>query len=391
MNNNGDLEEFTTSTSDNSSKEKTVQSTSGIRPISNAREGFNESPKESIVLEGGEPPVEPLELSNRDIVDPGVVKTNKKAKPVERQITDVDEDGVDDVQELMDKMKLFSSEDYDSSQNVDVSNIKKRVRRREKKKILEFRLFNRFAIALIVFGTIVLILTIIYIIYINLPTKNGSTLPMGKIIQVKNSVNHYSLVVTEAETNVNVSRIGIRNNYNNNLSNNINTNDNYNNTTNDNNNYNSNTNDNYNNTTNNNNSNYNNSNYNNNNNYNTYVSSSEQFTRVKIQIKNNKGSPSPIRGVNDFYLVDSSHKVLATCYTEDDLRDYNINDALPSSLPQVGIVEGYVYCKTSMNSLPYLEIISASGITESTSPTENTKRSGESYYYVNLGTNRRTK
>ena len=47
-------------------------------------------------------------------------------------IMHVDEDGVDDVQELMDKMKLFSSEDYDSNQNVDVSNIKKRVRRREK-------------------------------------------------------------------------------------------------------------------------------------------------------------------------------------------------------------------------------------------------------------------
>lgn len=258
MNNNGnDLEEFTAPTSNNSTKEKTKSnSVSGIRPVSNADSEYFGSPKDSIISEGGENPVEPTELSNKNIVEPGTKSNNK---PIERKITDVDEDGVDDVQELMDKMKLFSANDYDEKE-VDVSKIKKRVRRREKKKVLQFRMFSRLAIALIVFGTVVLILTVIYLIYINMSTKNGSTVPMGKVIQVKNSVNHYSLVVTEAETNITVSRIGSGNYYSNN-----------NNTTN---------------------------NSNNNNNYNNYntttVSSTEQFTRVKLQIKNNKGTPSPV-------------------------------------------------------------------------------------------------
>ena len=239
----------------------------------------------------------------------------------------------DDVEELMNKMKVF---DTSSATAEDLAKVKKRVRRREKKKVIQVKLFNRFAIALIIFGATVLLITIIYIIISSLPTRSGKTLAMGKIVQVKTSVNKYSLVVTEAETNVNVSSVVSRNNRN-------------------------------------------------------YAAASKQFTRVKIQIRNNKGVSSPIRGINDFYLVDSSHKVLATCYTQDDLKDYNVSDALPSSLPAKGIIEGYLYCDTTINYLPTLEIVSAKGIEEGSSINGKANRTGENYYYVYLGKNRTIK
>ena len=241
----------------------------------------------------------------------------------------------DDVEELMNKMKVF---DVSTASEEDLAKIKKRVRRREKKKVIQVKLFNRFAVALIIFGATVLLLTIIYIIYINLPTKSGSTLPMGKIVQVKNSINKYSLVVTEAETNVNVAYIG------------------------------SNTNKNY-----------------------TTTKASKQFTKVKVQMRNNKGVSSPVRGINDFYLVDNSHQVLATCYTQDDLASFNVSDALPSAMPVKGIIEGFLYCDTTINYLPTLEIVSAKGIKEGSSMNDSSKRTGEDHYYVYLGKNRTIK
>ena len=61
-----------------------------------------------------------------------------------------------------------------------------------------------------------------------------------------------------------------------------------------------------------------------------------------------------VRGYNQFILVDSSHQPIAECYTANDLTDYSVPDALPSTIQSRVTTEGYIYCKTSINTLPII-------------------------------------
>lgn len=228
-----------------------------------------------------------------------------EAQPGSVRIHNVDE--LEPEEDVMKKVDTLSGQ-KNVQPRTNTQNIKKRVRARGRKGALEVQTFNKLSIFLITFGLLVLISTGIYLFLSNQATKSGSNLVLGDVIQVRSELNYYSLMTLAAETNTTLPKK---------MSNSTTSG-----------------------TT-------------------TTSRSSDLFVRVKIELTNKSTNAAAIKGYNKFYIVDSNYKILSECLTADDLKSYTVTDAFPSIVEGNKTVSGYLYCKSTVNTLPILQIISA--------------------------------
>ena len=281
---------------------------------------------------------------------------------------------------------------------VDLSTVKTRVKRRKHKGVVEFRLLNRIAFFLITFGIITLIVTGLYLYLSTRTTKSGTALALGDIIYTKNDVNNYALITWSAETNMELQRNAnyvpfsyystnpyqqapaqtpsqgsSQSSFQSSSSSSssqssqqqiqqqtqqqaqqqsyqktnlvpqptmasifeppvvtplVNTTTTV-----------------------------------PKNNVGTY----DQFVRIKIEVKNRSKSVLSFRTYNRLYLIDTSYQYITECYTAGELSSYQVSDTFPSSIKPGESEEGYIYCPTTINYLPILQIVSATDQTQITS------------------------
>lgn len=197
----------------------------------------------------------------------------------------------------------------------------------KKKRTLIFnRSLSNASIILIVSGIILIVLTVILILTTSIKTRNGATVDMGKKIIVKNPINNYVLKVLEVTNRVVIDKVNKSSTGNN----------------------------------------------------------SDYFVRIKINMVNRKKSVAAVRGTNEFRIYSQTNQYLADCYTANDLMDYNVTSAFPSSLQPKTEAEGYLYCKTDINYFPILEITALKEIDQSAANRGEIVGSSSYSFYVDL-------
>lgn len=110
----------------------------------------------------------------------------------------------------------------------------------------------------------------------------------------------------------------------------------------------------------------------------------EYFTKIKVKVKNKKNGTANMRNANDFVLIGVNNEKISTCLTSSDLTNYNVKDALPSTIPAKTTVEGYLYCKTDITYLPKLQITALRTIDESAAQRGEIVGLSAYQYIVNL-------
>ncbi len=205
-----------------------------------------------------------------------------------------------------------------------------KVRRRHVKKesgLLQFLTKHR--IMILAIGIALIIISTVFILISTSSTESGKKVEMGKRIKMKSPINNYVIMATEVKTNVVVSR-------------------------------------------------------NNSTARKSLRNKSEQFTKIKIMYKNKKKSTVTIWSINEFNLLDSSNSIIADCYTADEMYEYVVSDALPSSVMGKETVEGYLYCKTENTTFGTLQIKSYSSIDQTAASKGEIIGTTANTYYIDL-------
>ena len=196
---------------------------------------------------------------------------------------------------------------------------------RTKRKVVSNRKLSNFSLFLIISGIITLLLTAILILINSANTKDGAEVKLGDKIVVKNSINNYVLRVIEVSNQVEVAKSGTSS-------------------------------------------------------YMTYPSNT--FVRIKISLRNNKKVTTAVRGANRFSIYSQNHQFVADCYTANDLMDYAVTGAFPSSIPAKTQVEGYLYCPAAINYFPVLEITAIKELDEDAAARGEIVGKSANTYYV---------
>lgn len=108
------------------------------------------------------------------------------------------------------------------------------------------------------------------------------------------------------------------------------------------------------------------------------------FTKIRLTIKNKKRSKAALMGTNQFIVKSYNGETLGDCYTANELANYNIGDAIPSTILARTTATGYLYCKTDINYLPLLEITVTKEIDQSAAFRGEIVTTASSVYTINL-------
>ena len=205
-------------------------------------------------------------------------------------------------------------------------NASRRVQKRSSKKTNRHRQFNEYSVLLITLGLIIIFASILFIFLPNRSTKNGALLKGGDTLVVKNSINNYTMQILEIQTRVSVESKSVT----------------------------------------------------------ASLTTSNYFTRIKVQFYNRKHSATTVRGINEFYLIDSTKQILAPCYTANDLLNYAVASPLSSSIEAQSTMEGYLYCLSDGSTAKQLEVRAVTSIDQEASSQGQLVSTGWNIYYFDL-------
>ena len=110
----------------------------------------------------------------------------------------------------------------------------------------------------------------------------------------------------------------------------------------------------------------------------------DYFIKVRLTIKNKKRSKAALMSTNVFTVKSYNGEKLGDCYTASELINYNISDAIPSTILAKGTASGYLYCKTDITYLPLLEVTAAKELDQSAAIRGEIVATASSTYNINL-------
>lgn len=110
----------------------------------------------------------------------------------------------------------------------------------------------------------------------------------------------------------------------------------------------------------------------------------DYFIKVRLTIKNKKRSKAALMSTNVFTIKSYNGEKLGDCYTASELMNYNISDAIPSTILAKGTASGYLYCKTDITYLPLLEVTAAKELDQSAAIRGEIVATASSTYNINL-------
>ena len=110
----------------------------------------------------------------------------------------------------------------------------------------------------------------------------------------------------------------------------------------------------------------------------------DYFIKVRLTIRNKKRSKAALMSTNVFTVKSYNGEKLGDCYTASELINYNISDAIPSTILAKGTASGYLYCKTDITYLPLLEVTAAKELDQSAAIRGEIVATASSTYNINL-------